>query len=77
MDGMNGLLVPERRPELIGQAIARVLNDRALARALGERGRTLVVDNWTWEKTVECVENSLEEVVARGLSASESRSERP
>jgi glycosyltransferase involved in cell wall biosynthesis len=75
VDGMNGLLVRERRPELIGQALARVLDDHALARALGERGRACVVDNWSWEKTVQCVEDNLEEVVARRLSGSTRGSE--
>ena len=69
VDGVNGLLVPDRRPDLIGRALARVLDDRALACALGERGRALVVDNWSWERTVERVEVSLEEVVARRTSA--------
>jgi glycosyltransferase involved in cell wall biosynthesis len=66
IDGMNGLLVSERRPELIGQALARVLDDPALARTLGERGSAYVVDNWSWGKTVECVEDSLEAAITRG-----------
>jgi glycosyltransferase involved in cell wall biosynthesis len=65
IDGMNGLLVSERRPELIGQALTRVLDDPALARTLGERGSAYVVNNWSWEKTIGCVEDSLEEVITR------------
>jgi glycosyltransferase involved in cell wall biosynthesis len=68
VDGMNGLLVPERRPDLIGQALARVLDDRALARALGERGHANVVDNWSSERSVVRVENCLHEVVSRRAS---------
>src|SRR6266567_5588350 len=62
LDGLNGILVPERRPELIGRALIRFLDEPALARTVGERARAYVVEKWTWERAVECVERSLIEV---------------
>ena len=68
MEGVNGMLVPDRRPELIGRALARVLDDPAWARTLGERARAYVVDNWSWERSVVRVEDCLHEVVSRRAS---------
>jgi glycosyltransferase involved in cell wall biosynthesis len=65
LDGFNGILVPERLPEQIGQALIRFLDDRALARSVGERARAHVVENWTWERTVEHVEKSLIETAEK------------
>lgn len=64
VEGVNGFLVPERRPELIGRALARVLGDPEGARALGERARAHVVDNWRWERSVACVEDCLHEIAS-------------
>ena len=38
-DGVTGLLVPPSRPDLLGQALAAVLNDSHLAGRLGRAGR--------------------------------------
>jgi len=69
VDGVNGILVQERRPDLIGQALSRVLDDPAWAHELGERARARVVENWSWERSLRCVEDCLEETVSRGPSA--------
>lgn len=41
-EGDNGFLVPPRRAELLADGITRLLCDRPLARAMGERGRDRV-----------------------------------
>jgi glycosyltransferase involved in cell wall biosynthesis len=66
IDGVNGLLVPERRPELLGGALAKMLEEPEWARKLGEGARAHVVDVWNWERSVECVERSLMEVAYGG-----------
>ena len=38
-DGDNGLLVPQRSPAAVAEAVLRLLDDPAEARAMGERGR--------------------------------------
>jgi glycosyltransferase involved in cell wall biosynthesis len=61
--GLNGTLIPDRCPEAIGQALAKFLDDPAWARTVGQRARINAVENWNWERAVECVERSLIEVV--------------
>jgi len=39
-EGRSGLLVPRRNPAALAAAIASVITDHELARAMGERGRT-------------------------------------
>ena len=41
-DGENGLLVPPGRPELLSEALLRLLGDRALACRMGAAGRKIV-----------------------------------
>jgi glycosyltransferase involved in cell wall biosynthesis len=65
VDGLNGILIPGRRPEAIGQALLRFLEEPAWARTVGERARAHVVKNWSWERTAECVERSLIEVAKK------------
>jgi phosphatidyl-myo-inositol dimannoside synthase len=53
-DGENGYLVPQRDPRAVADAVLRLLDDPAAARAMGERGRararsrdwSLVVDEY-------------------------------
>ncbi len=45
-DGINGLLVPADDPAALATAIARMLNEPALAQALGERARVAVTTSF-------------------------------
>jgi alpha-maltose-1-phosphate synthase len=47
-DGKTGLLVPPARPDLLADALLRVLNDKAAARAMGKAGRKRVEDKFSW-----------------------------
>ncbi len=46
-DGETGLLVPERDPRALADAIARVLNDRALAARIAQNGRAWVRERFS------------------------------
>jgi glycosyltransferase involved in cell wall biosynthesis len=48
-DGQTGLLVPERDPPRLLAALLRLLEDRAAAREMGERGRRKAVAELTWD----------------------------
>lgn len=47
-DGRTGLLVPERRPDLLADALARLYSDRRRMRAMGQAGRQRVEAEFTW-----------------------------
>jgi glycosyltransferase involved in cell wall biosynthesis len=64
-DGENGILVPNRRPEQIGEALLRLLDDPKLARRLGAQGREGVVKQWSWKAAVNRVESVLYDVSRR------------
>jgi len=52
-DGVTGLLVPPRNPDAIADAIMRLYGDPGLAAELGENGREMVNERFTWEKVAE------------------------
>ncbi len=59
VDGVNGLLVADRDPEVLGSAILRLLDDPELGSRLGKAGSENVRKKWTWEKSVERLEHHL------------------
>jgi Glycosyltransferase len=48
-DGETGLVVNGDSPSEVTSALVRLLTDPALSRAMGERGRTWITDNWSWD----------------------------
>jgi glycosyltransferase involved in cell wall biosynthesis len=52
-DGVHGLIVPERDPSALAEAIARLIADRPLADRLGRSARARIEGELTWEKTAE------------------------
>jgi len=52
-DGANGRLVPAKNPEALAGAIGDLLAHPDTARALGQRGRELVVRDYGWSRTAE------------------------
>jgi len=47
-DGKTGLLVPPARPDELAAALRKVLDDSAMARAMGRAGRKRVEDKFSW-----------------------------
>jgi glycosyltransferase involved in cell wall biosynthesis len=65
VDGVHGLLAPERDPAALAAAASRLLDDRALAQRLGAAARRRIVEELTWDLTAE----RFERVYARALGA--------
>lgn len=62
----NGLLVHERDPVALGQSVRILLDDEQLAYRLGQTGRRMVEERWSWEKAV----SDLEEHLAKAAGVS-------
>lgn len=52
-DGVTGLLVSGEDPAALADAIARLLRDRSLARALGDQGRSLVGERFDPQRSAQ------------------------
>jgi glycogen synthase len=63
-DGKTGLLVPPGRPDALAAAIRRLLDDPALARAMGQAGRRRVEEKFSWASVAERTEQVYAEAVA-------------
>ena len=50
IDGQTGLLVPEKDPKALGDAIVYVLTHEHFSQRLGEKGRKYVEEQFGWEK---------------------------
>ncbi|MFH1731450.1 MAG: glycosyltransferase [Planctomycetota bacterium] len=53
VDGENGLLVPPRDPAALAAAVARLLDDPALARNMGQEAQRRFRDKWRYEDMVD------------------------
>ena len=59
VDGVTGLLVDPGNVEEVAEAILKLLQDRELARQMGERGRRRAVEDLSWERVTERLEQLL------------------
>ena len=62
-DGENGILVPFADVDALAAAIAQLLGDQALSRALGERGRSKVDARYTWDVITDRVLDAYQEAI--------------
>jgi glycosyltransferase involved in cell wall biosynthesis len=60
----TALVVPERDPAALAQAIERLLGNSALQRALGAAGRALVTDRFGWAHTAAAFEAAYDRAIA-------------
>jgi glycosyltransferase involved in cell wall biosynthesis len=60
--GKTGILVARGDAKALSEAIAKVLDDQALARAMGEAGRQRVLERFTWEASARRLADLIENV---------------
>ncbi|MEN3339570.1 MAG: hypothetical protein V7647_3246 [Acidobacteriota bacterium] len=58
VDGVTGLIVPERDSDALATALARLVAEPALGQRLGSAARALVTERFSWERTAEAFENA-------------------
>jgi glycosyltransferase involved in cell wall biosynthesis len=63
-DGKTGLLVPPANPAALADALARVLGNPALGRAMGQAGRRRVEDKFAWASVAERTEQVYADAIA-------------
>jgi glycosyltransferase involved in cell wall biosynthesis len=63
-DGLTGLLAPIRRPDALAAALRRLTEDADLRRKLGEAGRALVLERYTWQSTAATLMDAYEKALA-------------
>jgi len=63
-DGETGFLVPPRDPAALADALGRLVEDPALARAMGRRAHEIAMDTYTWDANAERTEALYEEICA-------------
>jgi D-inositol-3-phosphate glycosyltransferase len=64
VDGVTGLLVPPRRPDLLAQAVNELLSDPSRRLAMGRAGRERVVARYGWDSVAEQTEACYSGVLA-------------
>ena len=67
-DESTGLLVPEKNPAALAQAVLRLLEDPALARRLGEQGYAYATEAFDWDRITDRLEAVYHRVCAPGSS---------
>ena len=55
-DGVHGYLIPVGDSAALANSIIRLLDDRCLAAEMGQRGRELVEDSYTWDAVADQTE---------------------
>jgi len=63
-DGFTGLLVPDRQPVALADALAKVLADQRLARSLGEAGRQRAAELFAIDKSAEALSALFQQIGA-------------
>lgn len=66
VDGQTGYLVQTERPDLLAEAVERLLDDDGLRWKMGETACRLVQERYTWERHCLQLEGIYEGIVGRG-----------
>ena len=58
-DGESGIIVKDRKPESLAKAIVKLLNEKALRKKMGAVGRSIVCEQFDWNKNIVDLEKIL------------------
>lgn len=64
-DGKTGLVLKDRRPETMAEALSKLLEDKELCQKFGYNGRKKVLAEYDWNKNVETMENLYRNLVKK------------
>jgi glycosyltransferase involved in cell wall biosynthesis len=65
IDGETGILVPPEDPAALASALVALATDRTRRRAMGEAGRRWVVEQFSWDRSVDAMISIADRLVAR------------
>jgi glycosyltransferase involved in cell wall biosynthesis len=63
-DGQTALVVPERDPQSLANALSRIASDRAAAHRIGEAARAMVQARFGWARVAERIEAAYDRALA-------------
>jgi len=69
-DGKTGILVAPRKPEMLAEAIIKLLNNPEMRRKIGQNARRHVVENYDWEIITDKIEGIYRVMLDNASSAS-------
>jgi glycosyltransferase involved in cell wall biosynthesis len=72
-DGVDGLLVPFADVPALTDAIRTLLDDRALASAMGARGRAKTLERYTWDRVAAAFARIYDDVLGGQVPSAEGR----
>ncbi|MGB9936888.1 MAG: glycosyltransferase family 4 protein [Methanobacterium sp.] len=62
-NGKTGLLVPPKNSHALAKSIIEILNNKNLSKKMGNAGRKLVEDKYTWNKAAKMTEEAFKELI--------------
>ncbi|MEO0089963.1 MAG: glycosyltransferase family 4 protein [candidate division WOR-3 bacterium] len=64
-DYENGILVPEKEPQILKEKILEILRNEELAQKLGENGYRFVKENFSWERIINDLKDLYKETLKK------------
>lgn len=64
-NGENGIILEDRNPSTMANALARLLNDESLRKKLGQSAREKVVKEYNWNENITVMEKLYEAVIEK------------
>jgi len=63
IDGTTGFIVPRENPQAAADAILKLVKDKELRVQMGRSGRLHVLENYTWDRSLDLMMDAYEKVI--------------